>query len=61
MQTEWVESILRQCRKADVAFFFKQWGGVRKGRTGRTLHGRTFDEMPMQASPIDELEMSLAL
>lgn len=46
MAPEWVESIYRQCRAADVAFFFKQWGGVRKDMTGRTLHGKTYDEMP---------------
>jgi protein gp37 len=47
MRTEWVRSILRQCRAEGVAFFFKQWGGVRKGETGRTLHGRTYDEYPI--------------
>jgi protein gp37 len=46
MKKEWVESILRQCRSADVPFFFKQWGGVRKDLTGRKLRGRTYDEMP---------------
>lgn len=46
MKMEWVESILQQCTKHDVAFFFKQWGGVRKKNTGRTLHGKTYDEMP---------------
>jgi protein gp37 len=46
MRSEWVESILRQCERAGVAFFFKQWGGVQKHRTGRTLKGRTYDEMP---------------
>jgi protein gp37 len=46
MRQEWVESILRQCRLNQVPFFFKQWGGTRKKRTGRTLHGRTYDEMP---------------
>jgi protein gp37 len=46
MDAKWVESILRQCRAAGVAFFFKQWGGVRKGTTGRELHGRTYDELP---------------
>ena len=46
MQREWVESILRQCRSADVPFFFKQWGGVRKDLTGRKLRGRTYNEMP---------------
>jgi protein gp37 len=50
MRPEWVTSILEQCRSAGVAFFFKQWGGVRKGRAGRQLHGRTFDEMPPTAS-----------
>lgn len=46
MQREWVDSILAQCEAADVAFFFKQWGGVRKHRTGRELNGRTYDQMP---------------
>lgn len=46
MEREWVESIFRQCRRADVPFFFKQWGGVRKDLTGRLLHGRPYDEMP---------------
>jgi protein gp37 len=46
MQPEWVDSIHRQCAVASVPFFFKQWGGVRKDKTGRTLHGRTYDEMP---------------
>ena len=46
MKREWVESIHRQCRRKDVAFFFKQWGGVRKDMTGRDLYGRTYDEMP---------------
>ena len=50
MRGEWVESILRQCRAAEVPFFFKQWGGVRKDRTGRELHGRTYDEMPRRPS-----------
>lgn len=47
MKPEWVESILEQCRQAGVAFFFKQWGGTRKEFTGRLLHGRTYDEMPV--------------
>jgi protein gp37 len=48
MHKNWVNSILRQCRKAGVNFFFKQWGGVRKDMTGRVLNGRTYDEMPQQ-------------
>lgn len=47
MKKEWVLSILEQCRKAGVPFFFKQWGGVRKDLTGRKLNGRTYDEIPL--------------
>jgi protein gp37 len=50
MQTEWVREIFRACRKADVPFFFKQWGGVRKDLTGRLLRGRTYDEMPQRVA-----------
>jgi protein gp37 len=46
MQPSWITEIRDQCRKARVAFFFKQWGGVQKKRTGRKLEGRTWDEMP---------------
>ena len=46
MRREWVVSIRTQCRQAGVPFFFKQWGGVQKFRNGRTLDGRTYDEMP---------------
>lgn len=46
MSAQWVERILKLCRKERVKFFFKQWGGVRKKTSGRLLHDRTFDEMP---------------
>jgi protein gp37 len=46
MKPDWVINIREQCRRAKVPFFFKQWGGVRKGLAGRELEGRTFDEMP---------------
>ena len=49
MNPEWVESIYGQCQQHGTAFFFKQWGGVRKDKTGRELHGRTYDEMPLIA------------
>jgi len=48
MNHEWVSSIRDQCQQAGVAFFFKQWGGVQKKKTGRSLDGRTWDEMPAQ-------------
>jgi protein gp37 len=46
MEKAWVREIRDQCVSAGVPFFFKQWGGVRKGRNGRELDGRTWDEMP---------------
>jgi protein gp37 len=46
MKPEWVLDIQKQCENNDVAFFFKQWGGKNKKAAGRTLNGRTYDEMP---------------
>jgi len=45
----WVTDLRDQCLMADVPFFFKQWGGVHKKKAGRTLEGRTWDEMPVGA------------
>jgi len=47
MKAEWVQDILKQCEAAKVPFFFKQWGGVNKYKTGRQLNGRTYDDMPL--------------
>ena len=44
---DWVRVIRDNCISAAVPFFFKQWGGARKSRTGRVLDGRTWDEMPL--------------
>jgi protein gp37 len=41
--------IKRQCHEQNVPFFFKQWGGMRKHKTGRMLLGKTWDEMPQKA------------
>lgn len=49
MKPEWVASIRDQCSDSGVPFFFKQWGGVRKGETGRELEGRTYDGMPRRS------------
>ncbi|MEX2230924.1 MAG: phage Gp37/Gp68 family protein [Cyclobacteriaceae bacterium] len=46
MNPDWVFDIQDQCESADVAFFFKQWGGTNKKKTGRELNGKTWDEMP---------------
>ena len=47
MKEKWVIDIRDQCADAKVDFFFKQWGGKRKSKTGRELEGRTYDEMPV--------------
>ena len=47
MQKKWVIDIRDQCADANVLFFFKQWGGRRKSKTGRKLDGRTYDEIPI--------------
>jgi protein gp37 len=52
MSQAWVDNIRRQCAKRNVAFFFKQWGGVKKKKAGRSLDGRTYDEMPKIASAL---------
>jgi protein gp37 len=50
MDPEWVRDIRDRCFDAGVAFHFKQWGGVNKKKTGRTLDGRTWDEFPIGIS-----------
>lgn len=47
MEKQWVELLFEICRRDDVAFFFKQWGGRNKKAAGRELHGRTYDEYPL--------------
>ncbi len=46
LQANWVRSIRDECQKANVPFFFKQWGGVRKKRAGRILDGRVHNMWP---------------
>ncbi|MGV8084391.1 MAG: DUF5131 family protein [Coriobacteriia bacterium] len=46
IREEWILDIRDRCLAADVPFFFKQWGGVRKKAAGRQLQDRTWDEMP---------------
>ncbi len=43
---EWVLDLRNRCVDAEVAFFFKQWGGARPKSNGRLLEGRTWDELP---------------
>lgn len=61
MDAAWVHDIRRQCAAARVAFFFKQWGGIQKKRAGRSLDGRTYDEMPIRERASDERRRRVAL
>lgn len=58
MEKEWVTNIRDQCIENNVAFFFKQWGGVRKHTTGRELEGRTWDEYPAMPTPHSSVALS---
>lgn len=57
MEKKWVDGIRQQCKAGDVPFFFKQWGGVQKKRSGRKLDGRTYDEMPASNAGMTELRV----
>ena len=52
MNPGWVIEIRDQCRASGVPFFFKQWGGVNKKKTGRLLDGRIYDEIPRPVSSV---------
>ena len=52
VRKEWIIDIQRQCRAYNIPFFFKQWGGTNKKKSGRLLDGREWNEMP---SPINVL------
>jgi len=50
--SSWVIELRNQCKKAGIPFFFKQWGGFNKKRSGRELEGRIWDEMPLLSIPV---------
>jgi protein gp37 len=46
IEADWVREIRDLCMEKEVAFFFKQWGGVNKKKAGRILDGRKWDQIP---------------
>jgi len=54
IRESWVIDIRNQCQQKKVPFFFKQWGGVNKKKTGRKLEGRTWDEMPLFTRSLED-------
>lgn len=55
IQQSWVVSIRDKCQNARVPFFFKQWGGKNKKKSGRELDGQTWDELPVLALPASQI------
>ncbi len=49
---DWVRRIREDCRMAGIPFFFKQWGGRTSKAGGRSLDGRTHDDLPCRGGPI---------
>lgn len=50
IEEEWVIEIKDQCQIKKIPFFFKQWGGKNKKKSGRQLQGQVYNEMPQSAS-----------
>jgi protein gp37 len=46
MSAQWVVDIREECRCSGIPFFFKQWGGWNRKKSGRLLEGRVWDETP---------------
>jgi protein gp37 len=51
LREDWVINLFEACRRHQIPFFFKQWGGVHKKKNGRKLRGRTYDQFPVTTNP----------
>lgn len=49
IERKWVVDIRKDCRNHDVPFFFKQWGGFNKKKSGRMLDGKVYNEYPTES------------
>ncbi len=59
VEAEWIREIRKQCKKQHVAFFFKQWGGIRPKSGGRILDGKEWNEYPkMKTKQITDTKSS---
>ncbi len=59
MDEAWVLRIQKLCRRDGAAFFFKQWGGVNKKKTGRRLKGKFYNDMPPLPDPAAQISFGL--
>ena len=46
MEERWVLNLKEMASKSGTAFFFKQWGGVNKKKTGKLLQGKVVQQYP---------------
>jgi protein gp37 len=58
IKPEWVQEIRKQCVASGIPFFFKQWGGRTPKSGGRTLDGRTWNQMPSNVTEQFLLKLS---
>ncbi|MGY4327828.1 protein gp37 [Bradyrhizobium sp. LB7.2] len=56
MNPDWVREVRDQCLENDVAFFFKQWGGLRPKSGGRELDGEEWSQFPTKQTFADAAE-----
>ena len=52
MNIEWAREVRDHCTEQGVAFFFKQWGGIRPKSGGRILDGREWNQRPYAVTPV---------
>jgi protein gp37 len=48
IESVWIKKIKETCHQSNIPFFFKQWGGINKKKTGRLFEGKTWDQMPQK-------------
>lgn len=61
MKKSWVMDIKKKCEESNIPFFFKQWGGVNKKKSGRILDGKTWDEMPFCELPSNNDQLKIPI
>jgi protein gp37 len=61
LHVDWVRAVRDQCVAAGVAFYFKQWGGLRRKETGRELDGRLWDERPQESRQLGFKEIEVVV
>ena len=59
VKEEWILKIRDSCIRQNVPFFFKQWGGVDRKKSGRILQGKLWEQFPdvegkIAKLPVDE-------